>query len=157
MKWTRIRNSIEQKENIPVKGYIIAYTRKKVIFQKFGSIEELDKLFGLKEDAVKQEMEDSLSDEILEIHLFDGKREYRAISSDSKRDIVTKDLCAIEHLADFDIENKDEVYEEKIMIEPVFKKPENGITNDFIIVYNHISYDEQGMAKVDDYRLAMEG
>ncbi len=136
---------------------MIAYTREKVFFQKYGSIEELDSLFGVKENAVEQGMKDLLSDEILEIHLFDSKREYRAVSSDSRRDIVAEDLCAIEHLADFGTENKDEVYEERIMIEPIFKKAENGITNDFIIVYNHISYNEQGMAKVDDYRLAMEG
>lgn len=157
MEWRKIRNRIAQKSNVPNHGYIIAYTRKKVIFQKYDSLEGLDVLFGEIDDMGDMTADDQLSGELLEVHLFDEEKEYRVVATDSKRNFPDKELHAIEHLADFDIENGSEIYKEKIMLEPAFRKLSKGIKKDYIMVYNHISYDEQGMAKVDDYRLVMEG
>lgn len=78
---------------------------------------------------------------ILELHLFDDKKEYRSITSESSRH---KD-GVIEHVADFAYD-EDTVYKET----PVLEK---GGT---ITVLNHLSYDKNGMASIDDYRLTME-
>lgn len=156
MEWSRIRSRIMQRTDVPIMGYILAYTRKKVIFRKYSSLEELDAIFQKTAHRENQGNDKLLSQEILEIHLFDHEKEYRAIASESKRSFLEKEISAIEHIADFSVEDEKTVYKEKIMLEPAFVVPANGIAGEYITVYNHIFY-EHGMAKVDDYRLVMEG
>ena len=155
MIWSKIRNRIAFQE-VPASGYVLAYTRKEVIFKKYTSIEELDTIFQ-KTDCIEIKKNDKLlAQEILEIHLFDKEKEYRAIASKSKRKILNEDLCAIEHIAKIDEEDDETVYKERIMLEPTFVESEDGAAGRYITVYNRISY-EHGMAKIYDYRLAMEG
>lgn len=146
----------------------MAYTRKQVIFQKYNSLEGLDSVLYEKRVPDVQENEPRSKD-ILELHLFDKEKEYRIIASESKRkDIMVPGLSAIEHIADFSDKetagNKTAdskltwgVYKERIQLEPAFMKSENGIKDGYITVLNHVSYQEDGMARVDDYRLVMEG
>lgn len=115
----------------PECGQMLAYTRKKVIFQPYADPNE-----------VKQILAD---EQILELHLFDRDREYRAIASRSPRfqDGV------IETIADFPADCGSEIYEDTVALENEFGTA--------ITVLNHIHYDKNGMADIDNYRLRMWG
>lgn len=169
MDWDKIKKRIAQKEqgDVPEQGYLLAYTMEQVIFRKYNSLEELDTVFKKTKTIKDEKDKETTQKDILEIHLFNKEKEYRVLASKSKRDILLADLCAIEHIADFkkketeiaadsDKKKREGVYIEKIQLEPAFVKPENGIEKEYITVLNHISY-EYGMARVDDYRLVMEG
>ncbi len=109
----------------PNQGTYLIYTRKRVLFGKYTSIEEA--------------IGEADKDEILEVHLFDNASEYRAITSESKRHAEG----VVEYIADF-ADERDSVYRENCMLE-------NGGN---ITVLNHITYDkDNGMAVIDDYRL----
>ena len=116
-------------DEAPMKGQVLAYTRKRVVFQNYKSHEEVQQLLT--------------GDDIVELHMFDTDREYRSIVSESSR----YDTGIIEWLEDFPDEAKT-VYKEECLLE-------NG--GGSIIVLNHIRYDENGMAQVDTYRLNMGG
>lgn len=115
----------------PDQGQMLAYTRKQVIFQPYAN-----------PDEVKQMLAD---EQILELHLFDRDREYRAITSHSPR----FEGGVIETIADFPAENENETYEDTVALEKEFGTA--------ITVLNHIHYDENGMADIDNYRLRMWG
>lgn len=125
----------------PASGLILAYTRDRVIFGRYEQLETLK--------------EGMAGRELLEIHLFDPKKEYRAIASESKR---FGETGSIETLADFE-EEEDTVYREEILLE----NPKDATGGEeflqetgrkTIIVLNHIHYDdESGMAEIDNYRL----
>ena len=137
MRWNDMKAKMAQVEQkAPESGYLLAYTRSGVIFQSYASLDALDGV---------------LQEELLELHLFDRDKEYRAIAS-----IVEQDVHAIIHVADFSSSDKDYVYQERIKLEPSAVRKDQGITTDTITVLNHISYDEFGMAQIDDYRLMME-
>lgn len=126
MKYDEIKGNVHAKS--PSSGYLMAYTRKQVIFCKYGTIEEVDtRLNGL---------------EILELHLFDDQKEYRWVVSQSARFADHY----VEHVADFP--EDDNTFVQKIL-------PENKVLSEteIIIVVNHINYTETGMAYIDDYRL----
>ena len=55
----------------PKSGQLLAYTRKEVYFQPYGSLAEAE---GLLQEKT-----------LLELHLFDNDKEYRAIVTRSKR------------------------------------------------------------------------
>lgn len=117
-------NQLKKIEEAPTQGTKLIYTRKKVIYGGYNSLD------SCKNDIAEQD--------ILEIHLFDDSKEYRAIATESKRfpDGV------LEHLAEFN--EDDSVYSETCMLED----------GDKITVLNHISFnDDNGMAYVDDYRI----
>ncbi len=121
-------NNLKRRNEAPNLGYILAYTRKKVIFHSFTTLLELE-----------QEL---LEEELLELHLFDRQKEYRAVSTRSKRypDGV------IEAIVDFSEELEQEIYAEDILLETPYKGK--------ITVLHHLQYDEKtGMASVDNYRL----
>lgn len=142
MRWNDMKAKMAQAEQkAPESGYLLAYTRSGVIFQSYASLDALDGV---------------LQEELLELHLFDRDKEYRAIASASRRSIVEQDVHAIIHVADFSSSDKDYVYQERIKLEPSAVRKDQGITTDTITVLNHISYDEFGMAQIDDYRLMME-
>lgn len=110
-------------------GQMLAYTRKQVIFQSYAN-----------QDEVKQRLAD---EQILELHLFDRDIEYRAIASRSMR----FKGGVIETIVDFPADCEEETYEDTVALEKEF-----GLA---ITVLNHIHYDENGMANIDNYRLRM--
>ncbi len=130
MKWS----DLEKIGEAPSAGQMLAYTRKSVIFQDYGDIGEVEqKVSGA---------------ELLEIHLFDDNKEYRAVSTRSKR---FKD-GVIETVADF-CETQEETYKEVVLLEDGQKT---------MTVLNHLFYDNEGpdatgMAVIDNYRLKMGG
>lgn len=129
----------------PSQGQMLAYTRKEVIYQPYSGLDE-----------VKQRLE---SEELLELHLFDSNKEYRAVSTISHR----FSNGFIEHVADFktyednDIhcEDKDaySTYCEKALLEERYSSKKN--EHEEINVWNKVKYDDHhaGMAYVEDYRL----
>ncbi|MCC8149983.1 MAG: hypothetical protein LIO96_00560 [Lachnospiraceae bacterium] len=117
-------------EGAPERGQMLLYTRRSVLFRTY-------------ED--KAEIADNLADqELLEVHLFDRKKEYRAIATRSPR----FPQGMIETVADFPENEESAVYRELVLLE----KGKGVIT-----VLNHIAYDKNGMASVDNYRLTMGG
>ena len=116
-------------EEAPEKGQLLAYTRKKVLFQAYDGKESVKQLLA--------------GEDLLELHLFDGQKEYRSIVSESSR----YETGIIECVEDFP-EDEESVYREEC------------VTDDgkgSLIVLNHIRYDESGMAQADTYRLVMGG
>ena len=138
MTWENMKHN----KDIPDKGWILAYTREEVLFERY----EKDHL----ENILKNK-------DILEIHLFDQEKEYRAIQSTSWKNRKNEDKAIrstswnnraegyIEHIASIDLSDQEHVYREEITLE-------KGGT---IFVLNHVNYDETGMAFIDDYRLMM--
>lgn len=119
----------------PGSGYALIYTRQKVIFKAYNDIGKL--------------REEIKNDELLEIHLFDDNIEYRAVSTRSKR--------YPEGVIEAVIGEKNEdqsIFEEEVLIDQreervlLERKGQEKIT-----VLNCISYDENGMAFIDNYRL----
>lgn len=122
---------LKKLESAPVQGQMLAYTRQKVLFQKYEGQEEVFRILG--------------SGELLELHLFDEQREYRCVASRSSR----FPSGVIETVVDFPEEDEWTVYKEEVLLED---------SQEEITVLNHIAYDqENGMAYVDDYRLKMRG
>lgn len=109
----------------PLKGSCIAYTKKEVIFEEYASLDELT-------ERVK-------GAEILELHLFDDEKEYRCVKTASKR----YPTGVIEVVADFP-EDEENVYPEEVFLEDNEGK---------LKVLHHLTYDENGMASADNYRL----
>ena len=116
-------------DSAPVPGQMLAYTRKKVLFQPYANTDEVRTILT--------------DEELLELHLFNKEKEYRCIVSDSK--VYPEGL--IEYIAEFE-ESHENVYRDECLLENGGK----------ITVLNHISFnDENGMAMIDDYRLIMGG
>lgn len=113
----------------PLCGQLLAYTRKRVLFQQYGNTDELKSILG--------------EEELLELHLFDAQKEYRCIASGSRR----FPSGVIEAVIDFPEKDETSVFKEEVPLED-----KKGI----ITVLNHIAYNEKnGMAYVDNYRLRM--
>ena len=86
--------------------------------------------------------------------MFNDQKEYRAIATRS----VRYSDGFIEHVADFGFDETDRVNESGHLFGDVYKEEcvlEKG--NGKVIVLNHISFDENGMLLIDDYRLMMGG
>lgn len=130
-------NDLDVNNKAPANGQLLAYTRTQVLFEKY---ENLDKVKELINDQ-----------ELLELHLFDKDKEYRAVATREKRKFDNCKNGIIEYVSDF--VNKEEIYSETILLENKYK----GYGS--IKVLNHIQYDDEksGMAEFDDYRLVMEG
>lgn len=126
MEW----KNLEKKGEAPGQGWLLAYTREQVLFHLYGTIE-----------AVEQELAGT---ELLELHLFNQEKEYRCLSTRSKR--FPKGM--IETVENFD-EMGNTVYAERIRI----SESRGG---GMITVLNQISHNkENGMAFIDNYRLKM--
>lgn len=132
MQW----NDLKRKKEAPSKGWILAYTRKEVLFHPYKSYKELEQeLAGI---------------DLLEMHLFDKEKEYRCLLTRSKRfpDGVIETVENFE----FKEENQKDVYQEEILIPEILLSKDKNVQK--ITVLNHISYNEEnGMATVDNYRL----
>ncbi len=123
-------------EKAPYRGQLLAYTRTQVLFEKYADLNEIKNLLDGKE--------------LLEVHLFDKNKEYRAVATRGKRKFDGCNDGVIEYVADFAC-NEEKVYKENVLLDNKYK------TYGSITVLNHIDYGETGMAKFDDYRLIMEG
>lgn len=116
----------------PKQGYMLAYLRKKILFERYSELKEVRRLLE--------------PEELLELHLFNQDREYRCITSQSKR----YPSGIVETIADFEKDEKT-TYGETIYLEQKYQTLGNTIQ-----LLNHLRYDENGMLEVDDYRLIME-
>lgn len=126
-------DELNLRESAPSKGQMLVYTRQNVEFKSYNSLDEVEKGF--------------IDSELLEIHLFDDEKEYRAISSTSYR---FKEKGFIECVVSDEKHIGDEVYMESVVTE-------NEYNNIPITVINYVTFDERGMAKINDYRLKMGG
>ena len=131
MRW----QDLKRKTEAPGEGWMLAYTREQVLFHSYKTYEEIE-----------QELAEA---ELLELHLFDKDKEYRCLSTRSRRfpDGV------IETVEDFVVEEgkKEDknVYKEQVLLAGEWKGKS-------ITILNHVSYDEKtGMASIDNYRLRM--
>ncbi len=130
MNWCELKRVKEA----PPKGYALIYTRQNVIFEPYNSLEEIKA--GI--------VADEKNEDLLEIHLFDKDKEYRSISSQSSR--YPDGL--IEAIIDFSDGDEIDIYKQEVMLEGKYQGK--------ITVLNHISYNENGMAYIDNYRLQKE-
>lgn len=122
---------LKKLEQAPAQGQLLAYTRQEVIFRPYDGREAIPEILG--------------SGELLELHLFDDRKEYRCVASRSRR----FPEGVIEAVVDFPEKDEWSVYREDVLLED---------SQEEITVLNHISYkEENGMAYVDDYRLKMRG
>lgn len=137
MKYSDLKACNEWKENrVPQSGQCLAYTRNKVFFEQYSSLDMLENLLGERE--------------ILEIHLFDETTEFRCVMTKSNRFSDGKISC----IEDFSENDKDSKTDEKtVYVETCVLKGSGTIK-----VLNHIAYDEKnpGMTMIDGYRLKME-
>lgn len=134
-----IYKELSQRNNAPKKGVILAYTRQEIIFQDYSDIADVEKILDDKE--------------LVEIHLFDEKKEYRALVTTGNREFNNSTKGTIEHIADFKTEDTKEygVYKDNILLDRSFN-----VDYKSIAVLNKISYDDNGMADIDDYRLVIK-
>ena len=146
MNW----ESLKRLDEAPETGVVLAYTRTKVFFEKYSSMDYVKKLID--------------EEELLELHMFDQKKEYRCIRSRSRRfcgDSDTVRSVMVEWVADFPEEKKKSVYAEQVKLDRIPSDTGSNqtgcIKKDSIKILNHIYYDDKsGMASIDDYRLWME-
>lgn len=166
-------NDLEPKGKAPESGWILAYTRKKVIFHTYENLSALE--------------EELNGEELLELHLFDDEKEYRCLATRSKRfsksgksvetaadaqenqkktssgmiepvvDVQGKKKKTfsgiIETVVDFPEEDGTTVYKEKVLLDKTMISGGAQIPEK-ITVLNHIRYTENnGMAVIDNYRL----
>ena len=131
MSGENLWHKLERKEEAPEKGRALIYTRMEdVIWKRYNNIEEVEKWIDGKE--------------VLEIHLFNNEKEYRALAAKSKR----FPDGFLENCFNYSGEPDKNIYREKICLE-------DGRT---IEVINHLKYDENsGMATVDGYQLLDAG
>lgn len=138
MKFSELKKVHESgREGAPASGQLLIYTRQEVLFRSYASLDEVEQLCGV--------------NDILEIHLFDQDKEYRALASTGSKAGANDGV--IEYTADFSCEEGNVFIEEQLLE----MEPDPGIPAGTLRVMNHISYDENGMASVDDYRMAMGG
>ena len=110
-------------------GYVLAYFRQEVLFQKLEPT-------VMRQISEKQEM-------LLELHVFDNEREYRLMRCETGEFIeaVVSD------------ENGLEKKVETVQVESRFE----GLMQ-YLRIVNYIDYDENGMLSIRNYRFApMEG
>lgn len=134
-----IYKELIQKNNAPQKGFMLVYTRQKIIFKEYSDIKDVEKLLE--------------NIELLEVHMFDENKEYRAVSTTGNREFENSAEGAIEHIADFKSDATTEygVYKDNILLDKSF-----GVEHKSVTVLNKVSYDDNGMANIDDYRLVIK-
>ena len=131
MQWNDLKNV---QKDAPESGCFAAYTREKLLFHRYTALDEVK--------AVLQEKE------LLELHLFDAKREYRAVKTASRRYSSGVIEAVTEAGSD---EEKASSYCETVWLEPSLRS--EGL--DRIQVFHEITYDEKGMLTITNYRLAL--
>lgn len=130
-------NKLNKLWEAPLQGYLLAYFQKKVIFNKY----------SIKENP--SEILEAFQDEcLLELHMFDEKKEYRAILSRRKDGYIETIVS-------------DELEENDIMEENVFlNEMTSGVVKEEkakITVVNYLSFDENDdLMRIENYRLKIE-
>lgn len=126
-------------ENAPEKGLLLAYFRRKVVFESY-----------VLESGVLKADEYNKYDfaDLLELHMFDEKKEFRVILSRRKNDFIIKEITACEGNKN---NTKDYIDEEIVL-----KDSKDKGLPETIMVRNYISYDENGMATIDNFQLMMK-
>lgn len=132
-----LRDLLATEQNIPENGQLLAYTRKKVYFQQYEDLE-----------TVKELLKDQV---LLELHLFDDEKEARFLSTTSHRFKDVDHGFLHKLVANEDIPNDSG---ESCFSETAYLDMNN---EERLTVLNHVNYDENGMAYVDNYRLKMGG
>ena len=115
------------------------------------SIPELGTLYALYRDKVKYEkysrkelLEDKqLTEKLLELHLFNDTREYRYIKTRSGE---------IETLISDETVEHEDIYTEKI-VTLGNKKEKPDKDSGLVEVVNYITYDENDLMRIENYRL----
>ena len=115
--------------NAPERGHILAYSAKKVNFERYSSLSAICEKYA--------------NEELLELHLFDNDKELRFLSARSPKAVDG----VIRALADFPEDDDDHIYRDQALLEEGRGR---------ICVLNHIRYDENGMAVIDNYRLQVK-
>lgn len=108
--------SLEQIGQAPKQGCLLMYTRKKVIFEKYDCTGTDIKEYIV--SKVNMEKEDT----ILELHLFDAGREYRAVQSTAHRTYPGSAKGTAEYVVTKEESWKDDIdeYVENILLEKKF-------------------------------------
>lgn len=115
--------------NIPEQGTLYALYLDKVKYEKYSRKELLE--------------DKQLTDRLLELHLFDDTREYRYIKTRSG------EIEAL--ISDETVEHQD-VYTEKIVT--LGNKKEKPDKDSWLVeVVNYITYDENDLMRIENYRL----
>ena len=123
-------SELKQIASAPQSGFILGYLSKEVVFEPYRSVDEVTQRFK--------------DEDLLELHLFNEEKEYRALQSRSVRYAANNGI--IEYVSDFEVSD-DTVFREDVLLEHGGK----------IRVLNHIAYDDSnGMAVIDDSRLAVK-
>lgn len=128
MYWGELKESTRIEE-APKQGTMLIYTQKEVFFKPYQSLSDVENAVG--------------EQEILEIHLFDKEREYRALSSQSRR--FAKHY--IDNVFMIEEKDKDHIYQQEILLE------NENLNGKKIRVNSYISYNSAGMAVIDNYQL----
>ncbi len=131
--------TLENMDKAPDCGALLAYTREEVLFLIYAS---------------KEEAAGCLADkEVLEVHLFDEKKEFRMLESKSKRYAGENGIgviCAEMELTQLP---EAEIFREEVLLEKNGAFCENSL--DSIMVLNQVAYDDNGMAAVVNYQLVL--
>lgn len=124
--------TFDKVEQAPASGWILAYFKGGVVFGTYVRREQEIDCEGLDRYAIE---------DLLELHLFDEKSEYRMIRSD-----LSGVIEAV--LSDSEILGNDS-YEEKMLIygDEIHRESR-------LIVKNYISYDENDMIRISNFRFA---
>lgn len=122
------------KDSAPAEGILLVYLRQRIIFEKYNSIDEvIHKLNG---------------ETLLELHMFDQDKEYRAITTTSRR--FSNGL--IEEVVDFPyFEGASDCFVTDSLTDNAFNTEVAKIR-----IINHLIYDDNGTVSVDNYRLIGE-
>lgn len=119
---------LERINNAPLKGYILAYSKKGVLFSEY-------------DVSVTNNMEFQQwkYGELLELHIFNEKKEYRAVFSEDRQ----KYIEAV-------IQEQEDKEEKNVKVEYMFLKN----SSKKLKVVNYIAYDGNDMIVINNYRLA---
>lgn len=119
--------------DIPESGIVYALYKDKVVLKKYFKKEEID----------------TNETNLLELHCFDSKKEYRYMNG---KDVVVLDINNGNDKNSY-IENVVTLYDKNIILDSNFDKNKN-LDNRFRVnVVNYISYDENDMLIINNYRL----
>jgi len=126
----------------PTQGQMLIYTSNRVLYEFYDNLEAIET-----DEKIKNE-------NVLEIHLFDDRKEFRAVNTESKRFENGFIDCVIssKEAPDPDEEQSNGIdilhtYIEKMFVDANSKKKIN--------VINCIKYDENtGMSYINNYRIS---
>ena len=117
-------------QKVPDEGYMLACFRS-------------DKLVFIYQSGIQQFLEQKGLENLLELHVFDEKEEYRLLRTGTGKWI------------EITVSDKEVQKEKKVECVKVEKKYKT--TMKYLNVINYIDYDKNGMISINQYRLAPVG